>query len=341
MTMRFKAISPIVISMLLSAFSEAVTAGQPAAPEIWLFPPTASADPDLGDVRLLRDLFASPEQWKSARAKLHVLGLADWQLARLTDMELRDWLGKIQTWNLKLALETDFLSASAADARSALPLIERVVTRLQKLGGRLDYLVLDGTLGNAQHCLRKDQDFAVEECTALLAALHRQYPGLKVGDCEAYPEAGLDPAAWTRAVQARAHDKQTPGLDFQQLYVDGYAFLFCAERADCSWPKVKQIEEAVRAAQVPFGLRYVPANVAHLAGKYDPNGLAWYIGLMRAGYAYFYVHGKPDQFVVACRDSAPARAVPETEDGTLTKALDDFCATFYHLGGVPIWVPAK
>ena len=338
--MRFPSIGQLLLSMLCLTFSAAAEAGRPASPEAWLFPPATAADSKLGDDRLLRELFAKPEQWTSARSKLHVLGLADWQLARLDDRELQDWLHKIKTWKLKLALETSVLSNSAADAKSALPAIEKAIARLEKLGGRLDYLVLAATCDNAQN-LHKDQTFAVEECTALLADLHRCHPDLLVGDCETYPGGGLDLAAWLCAVQAKAKEKKTRGLDFLQIQVDGYALLFSAERAKYSWPKVKQIEDAARAKHVLFGLRYAPTNVAHLARKYNPNDLAWYIGLMRQGYDYFYVHGNPDQFVIACWDSAPARAVPETEDGTLTRAVDDFCSTFYRLGGVPIWVKSK
>jgi hypothetical protein len=327
--------------MLCLSISGAAEAGRPAGPETWLFPPTASANPKLGDVRLLRELFAKPEQWKNARSMLHVLGLADWQLAGLNDQELRNWLHTIQPWKLKLALETGFLNDSAVDARHAIPVIEKAVARLHKLGGRLDYLVLAGTRENAYRFLHKDQDFAAEQCTSLLADLNRQYPDLMVGDCEAYPGEGLDLAAWVGAVQAKAKEKKTRGLDFVQISVDWYMFLFCGERAEYSWPKVKRIEDAVRARQVLFGMRYAPTNVTHLEGKYNPNDLAWSIGLMRQGYDYFYVHGDPDQIVIACWDGAPARAVPETEDGTLTKSLDDFCNTFYRLGGAPIWVKSK
>ena len=64
-------------------------------------------------------------------------------------------------------------------------------------------------------------------------------------------------------------------------------------------------------------------NRRHLA-----DDSTWYVSVMRQGYDYAGIDGKPDQYVIESWVGAPSRCVPDTADFTFTRSVRGFVRKF-------------
>ena len=306
--------------VVLSVLPATERAG-PARPVVWMMPPAAP------DGRCFRELFTRPEAWAETRRRVDVVGYADHNLNRqFNDAELGAWLPALARWNIGLGLEVGAVKPWGPTGRATFDAQRPMWDRFQRLGGRITALAMDEPLVCARDDLKKPTAYAVEETARFIALVREHYPSVRIGDVEPYPSIPL-PAlvAWIDALQARLASLHVRGLDFFRLDVDWVHFTV---EGRGGWPEVKALEEACRARKVPFSLIYWAADYPHMKRLGLADDAWWTVGVLRQGADYAVVGGRPDEYVVESWVGAPAHSVPETDEGTFTRSVRDFCRRF-------------
>ncbi|MCC6352288.1 MAG: sulfatase-like hydrolase/transferase [Verrucomicrobiae bacterium] len=293
-------------------------------PEVWMVPPASP------DGLCFRELFTDPEKWKETRSLVDVLGYADHMLHRqFTDDELRAWLPQIEKWGLRLGLEVGAIKPWGQTGQKAFEVQRPKWDRFQSLGGKIYSVAMDEPLICCRAHIHKPDEYAVEQTAQFIALVRKHYPGMRIGDIEAYPSVkAADLLAFIDALQARLKQMNVRGLDFFRLDVDWNHFNF----GNGNWAEVKKLELACHQRKVPFSLIYWAANYPAMRRLGVADDSTWHVGVMRQGYDYLFVNGAPDQIVVQSWVGAPSRAVPETDEWTFTRSVRDFVKRFAPLG---------
>ena len=307
---------PWVHLVVLSCAAMSFSACAKPAP-VWLCPPAHE------NGRCLRELFEQPDQWKAARAAIDGIGYADHCLNRqFTDDELRAWFPKLREWRLKFALEVGAVKPWGPTGEKAFAVERPMWDRFQRLGAKLDAIAMDEPLSCVRQDLKKPDDYAVEETATFVALVREHYPDARVGDIEPYPFLPLpDLIRWIDALQRRLAEKGVRGLDFFRLDVDWMCFT-AAHKG--SWQEVKELERQCRRRGLPFSLVYWSADYPEMKRRGKATDATWLASTLRMGADYAAAGGAPDEIVIESWLDAPAHAVPETGEGTLTRAVLDF-----------------
>jgi len=311
-----------ICPLLVSSFS---LFAQPAAvkPEIWLMPPM---DPTTAPVK---ELFTQPDAWKETRSHVQVLGFADWRLSKdYTDEELGQWLPMIKKWGIKFALEVGAVKPWGKTGAAAFTAGRVYWDRFEKLGGKIDVMALDEPLCCCKFEFKHtDNKYAVEETANFIALVRQQYPQMQIGDIEGYPTVSYkELTEWIDALQAKLKEKNVRGIDFFRLDVNWTNLV--AANCPGSWPEVKALENFCRSRGIPFSMVYWAADYQNHQAQGLSDDSTWYVGLMRTGYDYALVGGKPDQVVVQSWVGAPTHSTPETDPWTFTRSALDFYKKF-------------
>lgn len=293
-------------------------------PEVWMMPPAAP------DGRCLRELFTRPDEWQETRTQVDVLGYADHMLHKqFTDDELRVWLPQLEKWGLRFGLEVGAVKPWGPTGQKTFDQQRKMWDRFQSLGGKIDAVAMDEPLCCVRKDLQKPDEYAVEETAQFIALVRKNYPDIRIGDIEPYPFLQTaELLAFIDALQARLQQMGVRGLDFFRLDVDWCHFTIGGKIYPGNWPDVKQLEQACRQRKLPFSLIYWSADYPRMKQLGAADDSTWYVGVMRQGYDYLFVGGRPDQVVIESWVGAPSRAVPENADWTFTRSVLDFARKF-------------
>jgi hypothetical protein len=294
---------------------------QPALSRVCMFPPGQ----DNG--RCFQELFEHPEQWAETRQRIDTIGYADHVLNRqFSDEQLGAWLPMLGEWGLRLELEVGAVKPWGPTGKKAFEAQAPTWDRMRRLGGRIHAIALDEPLCCTRKELSKPDAYAVEE-TARFIALVREYdPNILIGDIEGYPFISFeDLTRWIETLEARLAEMGVRGLDFFRLDVDWNVF---TARNEGSWREVRKLETFCRQRGLPFSLIYWAADYPSMQHRGLADDATWYVSMLRQGYDYTTVDGKPDQYVIESWVGAPSRSIPETADFTYTRSVLDFCDRF-------------
>jgi hypothetical protein len=302
----------------------AIAQNSRSRPEVWMMPSCR----DNG--RAVRELFTNAAAWSETRALVDVFGCTDLNIDRLfSDDELRDWLAKIGEWHIKLGLEVGAIKPWGETGAKTFAIEKPKWDRIEKLGGKIYAIAMDEPLICARQQIKKPDDYAVEETASYIALVRQSFPDIRVGDIECYPATSLaDHLWWIDALQKKLAEKKVRGLDFYRLDVDWNHFTIGNKIYAGNWPEVRKLETACRQRNLPFSLIYWAADYPHMKKLEIADDATWYVGVMRQGYDYTFVDGRPDQVVIESWVGAPTNALPETADFTFTRSVRDFCNRF-------------
>ena len=292
-----------------------------AAPEVWMGPPGQ----DNG--RQLRELFAHPEQWAETRALIDVLFISDLNTKRqFSDDELRTWFAQLKQWKLKFGMEVGAIKPWGLTGADCFAKERANWERVQQLGGEIYAITLDEPLCCCRFHIKKSDDYAVEETANYIACVRTNFPNIRIGDIETYPSLSIaDNMQWIEALEKRLAEKKVRGLDFYRLDVNWICF---TAQTNGSWKEVRKLEQFCRQRKLPFSLIYWAAGMPGLEKKGLADDSTWYTEIMRQGYDYSYVGGKPDQYVIESWIKAPTNGLPETAEFTFTRSVRDFVRKF-------------
>ena len=309
----------------------AATRPAPATTRPASVPAFAMYPPPRGNGRALRELFEHPEQWGRTRSLIQAIGYADLNLNRqFTDDQLRPWFALLEQWGLKLELEVGAIKPWAVTGEKIFNVQRAYWDRFSRLGATISAVAMDEPLCCARKEIGKPDEYAVQETAAFIALVRRHYPEVLVGDIEPYPFIPLaDQVRWIEALQKRLAEMGVRGLDFFRLDVN-WAEFTVANRG--SWQEVRKLEQHCRSRGMPFSLIYWASDYPEMKRRGLADDATWYVSVLRQGYDYAIVDGRPDEYVVESWVDAPSRSVPETGEFTFARSVRDFALRFVKRG---------
>ena len=296
-----------------------------ARPMIWFAPHPAVDLPGFvkGSADYF-DLFADASDWSSAANQVHAFKIYDQiGLARdPTDEEFLRVIDGLRDRGIPLAMELGALPphpgfgpiGAAGQCGEGIEgfagvVAVQTVQRIADLGGTVALVAFDEPLAHGhfyegENACSWSVERVAEEVAAFVAMLRKVEPDIVVGDIEpawAGPEIGADEIAlWLDAYEEAAGEP----LGFFHLDVDW---------TRPGWPEVaREIEDAVRSRNVPFGIIY--------NGGDDTGSDAEWVQLS-AERAYAYEQewgGLPDHVVLQSWQFHPQRVLPEDDPTTFT-----------------------
>jgi hypothetical protein len=291
--------------------------------EVWMMPPGTD------NAKALRELFTRPEEWAETRKAITVIGCTGNHLKHFTDDELRRWLPRLEQWGLRLGLEVGAVKEWGPTGQKTFDAERQQWDRIRALGGRIDALAMDEPLCCARQHLKKPDAYAISETANFVELVRKHYPEVRLGDIEPYPYFQREElVGFIDALQAELKTRGVRGLDFFRLDVDWNHFTVGNRIYPGNWPDVKKLELACRQRRIPFSLVYWAADYGRMKQLGKADDATWYVGVMRQGYDYAFVDGKPDEFVIESWVGAPASTLPDSGEWTFTRSVRDFTQRF-------------
>jgi hypothetical protein len=286
------------------------------------------------DGRILREMFAHPDQWSETRKKIDVLGYSDlWLNKQFSDDELKTWLPMLEKWGIKLGLEVGAVKPWGQTGKEAFDRGTLLWDRFQRLGGKIGAITMDEPLYCCRYDIKKPDAYAVEQTADFIALVRQKYPDIAIEETEPYPSISVaDHIAWIDALQARLKQMNVRGLDSYRVDVNWSNFTCEDLPGNCpmpgNWVGVKRIETACRERKIPFNLIYWASDEPNLQRMGLAGESTWYLDIMWQGDAYALVGGAPDTYCIESWINVPLAAVPETEQWTFSRSVLDFCNRF-------------
>jgi hypothetical protein len=272
-------------------------------------------------------LFAADSEWTTAAARTQVFKFYDnLGLGREpTDDEFRTAFAGVRDRGLAVALELGPLphplaGGSNTDCGDGVegfsgPFAVQTVQRIKALGDRVDLVAFDepfahGQLYEGPNACRWSADKVAAEVVDFVRALREVFPDVVVGDIEpawAGPLVGaVEVGAWLDAYATAAGEP----LGFFHLDVDW---------ARDGWQATaREIEAAVRARGVPFGIIYNGGEEAN-------SDTEWLQLSAERAYEFEQTFGgDPDHVVFQSWHFYPTRALPDSDPAAFTGLINRY-----------------
>jgi len=321
--MTSRILTALLIGTLWSAQCvSAQSAGAPAQ-TIWFAPISPAAwNNNIGSVDYL-DLFTPGAEWTAASSRIQVFKLYPEMLSPIfagsfSDATLQQIFSYLNSQHIALAVEFPPLSPTAScgmgvegfGAELALP----EATRIQQLGGNLQYIALDepfyhaSSLYNGPNGCQWTPAQIAANALQSVAQVRTVFPDVIVGDIEPVPSgsnwlsvytAGID--AWTAAA----------GAPFAFFHFD-------INWGDDWKPDVESLREALQQRSIPFGMIY--------NGWTSDSSNAQWMSDAENHYAEWEAQGGtiPSHVIFQSWYAYPDHVLPETDPTALTYLIDSY-----------------
>jgi len=309
-------------SIIISALVGIGLTHSAACAELWLSgldPITRAAHKDGGESDFMQ-LFTHHSKWARAASKIQVLKVSAQFLMRGSDSDLStmfNWLGARQ---ISLAVEMGFLSGDGRcgigmEGYAAPRTGEVMAKRVQRLGGKLEYVAMDeqlwfGKFAKTKTACHSSTVEIAKEVAEKSQQMRRVFPDIRVGDIEPFGVPADIP--WSAEIKEWLTAYRTAaGRDLEFLH------------ADVQWSGDWQTQLAAAAglskeSDIPFG---VIVN----AGRPVRTDMEWTAGAEHSLSKIFsLLGGMPDQVVVQSWAVNPRRYLPEDQSGTVTSVIERF-----------------
>jgi hypothetical protein len=309
-----------------------------ARPLIWFAPHAETRLPDFmkGSADYF-DLFAPNAGWSTAARRVQVFQTCDnLCLAREpTDEEINAVLDGLARRGMAFAMELPPLPHPLAGGRNTecgSPGIEgfggefsiQTLERIKSLGGRVDFIAFGepfahATLYDGPNACLWSNELVAAEIVEFVRAVREVHPDVIFGDTEPAwngPFVGAaEIGAWLDAYAAAAGEP----LGFFHLDVDW---------TRAGWQAVaREIEDAVRARGVPFGIIYNGGDGAS-------SDAEWLQLSAERAYEFEQEHGgQPDHVVLQSWHYYPTRVLPDTDPATFTGLINRYFAPRTEMAG--------
>ncbi len=271
-------------------------------------------------------MFHSPGEWQQARKFITGIIRADHTLNQVPDEELALWFQRMKEWHLSLELEVGAIKEWSVKGDETYRKESAGWQRVERLGGHISSLVMDGPMAMTLNTLHWPEQYAVDETVKFIALVREHYPGVRIGDTEPFPGLSVqDHARWLDDLNSALARKGLQELDFYRLDVNWVVFI---TEETVGWVDVENLERICHEKKTPFSLIYWASDYA----LHRSHGLAdnetWYTSIMAQGYDYAAVDGKPDQYVVESWIGAPSAALPDSDRSSFAGSVLQFARKF-------------
>ena len=303
-----------------------------AAETVKTIPVFVLGPPGRNDGQAIRELANQPEQWEKVRGYVGNLLYADHVLHRQNpdDAALTELLGKFREMNLPLQLEVGAVKEWGKTGAEAFEKQKPMWERFLRCGALIDGIVLDEPLVCCMFSINDQlegidpMEYAASETAAFIALVRKDYPNWTIGSIEGFPSLSADQLIqWIDLLETKLKAKGVRGIDFFRIDTDWMHFVHDTKKG--SWREMKRVEDHCRQKGIPLSVIYWAANYPAMLQRNLADDLTWYVGVLRMGFDYAAVGGKPDQIVVQSWVDGPNTFLPETKPFTFTNsALDLF-----------------
>jgi hypothetical protein len=258
------------------------------------------------------DLFRPDAAWPNVAKQTRVFKIGPGFASQGREEDLKQVFAELQRRHIALALEIGMLSVSEhchekTEAYGEPGLVERVLSRIKRLGGDLAYIAMDepfyyGHQYAGPDACKLSATQLAQDVAPNVAVAKRIFPGIRIGDVEVVYDAGdfLDATkGWVDAYAKATGDR--------------LAFL----HADESWsPQATQhlvsLAGFLKSRQVRFGVIYN-------AGPAASGDTQWTQAAIRhADQVETELGLRPDDALFQTWEPFPSRLLPESASGTLT-----------------------
>ena len=302
-----------------------------AAEPVGKIPTFILGPPGRNDGQAIRKLAEHPDQWEQLRKRTGNLLYADHVLHRQNpeDVALTELLGKFRQMNLPLQLEVGAVKPWGKTGAETFAKQKPMWERFLRCGALIDSIAMDEPLNCCDTHLKMENamEYAATETAEFIALVRKDYPNWLIGDIEGFPALSADQVIqWIDLLEAKLKAKGVRSLDFFRLDTDWMHFVHDTKKG--SWREMKRIEDHCRRKEIPFSVVYWAANYPAMLKRDLADDVTWYVGVLRMGFDYAAVGGKPDQIVVQSWVDGPNTFLPETKPFTFTNSARDLTERF-------------
>jgi hypothetical protein len=255
---------------------------------------------------------ARREEWAEARRFISVYLLRSTALRlpanHLTDAILGDdFLPLLREAKIALALNVVGAMGVTCSTVAAATMAAEVaqIERIERLGGRVDYLSLQSVLSKPTtvcpgYGRDEGYDRRIADIVHYADEMASRFPDVRIGLVDAMTAKGWNYAPVYRQLLEAMHGR---GLTLDFIHLD-----FPAEAASPGWTNALAAQRVIRdELSVRFGLLYT----SNIAGRTSDE--AFYRAVMAAGRDFRAAGGRPDDAVVTSWHPHPARDLPESD----------------------------
>ena len=310
-----------ILAVATLGLCSGLMAANSAAPQIWL----AGLDPISRNAKFpgspsdYLDMFQPDAAWRRAAAKVQVFELGPRFVMEAPDSTLTQIFTDLERRHIALAIGASWLPGGDACGRGVegfthLGTAESVANRIHRLGGTVQYVVLDEPLYFGHHydkqnaCRWSIQEVA-HNIAPGIAAFQRMFPQAQM--CESEPIAIPD-AGWIEEI-----------MQWSQVFKAATGHPLACLHADVQWSgpwqqQLPELKSRLHAAGIQLGIIYNGDGTAQ-------SGIEW----ARQSEERFpnVENGArliPDQALLQSWTRQPDRMLPEDKPGTMTWLVNQY-----------------
>jgi hypothetical protein len=268
-------------------------------------------------------LFSPAAPWDRSAAAIRVFKIGSGLVLNATDAQLQTIFVDLKRRHIALGLEIMALTArpdcgQKVEGYARAGDIARMMERMRRLGGDLEYVAMDGPLWSGHlsslpNACRAPMSDIVADVANTVRTIKQVFPAAQIGDIEAIgraepPDLLDELMRWTKAYQV-ATGEPLAFVHFDTVWSGPWLQQF------------RQISPRLRAAGIKFGIIYN-------GDRPDQTDLAW---TSHAEQRFSIIEADPalvpDHAVIQTWMMHPSRSLPETQAGTLTWLVNRYLTT--------------
>lgn len=305
---------------LCLAFAADGTAAE--SPQIWLggLDPIVRSSVEPNGTSDFMDLFEPQAQWSRAASQVKVFQASTQFFSKAPDQMLTRMFEDLKRRHIALSLSALMLSGdgqcgAGIEGYSAPGQMRAIANRINKLGGTLSYVAMDGPfMGGHFHsgprACHSSAEAIAKEVAEKVKQMRTVFPGLQVGDIE--PVGVTEPAGWANGLIAWTQA-------YKAAVGEPLAFVHCDMQWRGPWQaQLRTLEARLHTDGTRVGVIYNGLGgdktdeewVQHAEDHF--NTLEHDASLV------------PDDAIIQTWNRHPARFLPETRPGTLTYLVDRY-----------------
>jgi hypothetical protein len=261
--------------------------------------------------------FRQPETFEQATKHIHVYLMRVSTLQRLDDAFFTSLLFPyLQKNNIKLALNAGGATWAGANERRRQVFQSEIdlMSRLKRLGGRVDYISLQSILSKPRRRAGKDSEiveFGMDRRVAgavdFARAARDIYPDVAIGIIDALPAKDLD---YKGPYRQLADALKNAGISLSYIHIDVPFEIAKSHRRGVSWASLLEVE---RFVENDLGIAFGVFATSRQGGM--TSSRSYFDGTIGTLDCFAGSGGTPREYIVASWFPYPEKAIPDTATG--------------------------
>jgi hypothetical protein len=320
--LRIGATAVVALCLAFAAAADGNAAAGP--PQIWLggIDPIVGASMQPNGASDFMDLFEPQAQWSRAASQVKVFQASTQLFSKAPDQMLTRMLEDLKRRHIALSVGALMLSGDGqcgvgVEGYSAPRQMLAIANRINKLGGTLSYVAMDGPFMGGHfysgpRACHSSTEALAREIAEKIKQMRRVFPSLQVGDIE--PLGMTDPPGWANSL-----------IEWAQAYKAAAGEPLAFVHFDMQWrgpwqAQLRKLEAQLRADGTRVGVVYNGFGNDKDDGEWVQHAEEHFNTLEHDASLL------PDDAIIQTWNRHPARFLPETQPGTLTYLVDRYAS---------------